>query len=245
MVRRVRGFADFAAAANGISDPAGLEIAYREAAKQQGFENVVMASVSNGRLCDVHWQELPEGYVSYYVDRRFDKVDPILARSYVSMVPFFWSDLTPGRHFSKEEAAFLNECEDIGVHTGLTIPVHGPGSRLFLFSLSMRERETEPRHLFSELCQMTYHTFSQLIGANADFLAGSPAQMESPVHLSEREVECLQWAKHGKSNPDIGEILGVSSKTVEFHLSNAMTKLGANNRMMAVVIALQKGIIQL
>jgi DNA-binding CsgD family transcriptional regulator len=58
-------------------------------------------------------------------------------------------------------------------------------------------------------------------------------------------VECLRWCKEGKTNWEIGEILSISEKTVEFHLSNTMRKLGASNRITAVVIGIKQGLIAL
>src|ERR1700730_11774734 len=36
--------------------------------------------------------------------------------------------------------------------------------------------------------------------------------------LSPRELECLKWVLDGKSDTDIGEILGISPNTVHFHV---------------------------
>jgi DNA-binding CsgD family transcriptional regulator len=63
--------------------------------------------------------------------------------------------------------------------------------------------------------------------------------------LTPQELECLRWCKEGKTNWEIGEILAISEKTAEFHLGNAMRKLGANNRITAVVISIKLGIIAL
>jgi DNA-binding CsgD family transcriptional regulator len=63
--------------------------------------------------------------------------------------------------------------------------------------------------------------------------------------LTQKETECLSWCKEGKTNWEIGEILSISEKTVEFHLSNTIRKLGVSNRITAVVKALQLGLIKL
>lgn len=63
--------------------------------------------------------------------------------------------------------------------------------------------------------------------------------------LTAKETECLRWCKEGKTNWEIGEILSISEKTVEFHLGNSMRKLGANNRITAVVVGLKRGVIEL
>jgi DNA-binding CsgD family transcriptional regulator len=60
-----------------------------------------------------------------------------------------------------------------------------------------------------------------------------------------RERECLRWCKAGKSAWDISRILGISERTAQFHISNAMAKLGAPNRITAVVMAIQRGLLSL
>lgn len=63
--------------------------------------------------------------------------------------------------------------------------------------------------------------------------------------LTAKERQCLQWCKEGKTNWEIGEIMAISEKTVEFHLGNVMRKLGAANRITAVVMGIKHGCIQL
>ena len=65
------------------------------------------------------------------------------------------------------------------------------------------------------------------------------------VDLTERELEVLRWCKAGKTRPEIGDILSISSRTVAFHLEQIMNKLGANNQVTAVVIAIQRGLLDL
>jgi DNA-binding NarL/FixJ family response regulator len=47
--------------------------------------------------------------------------------------------------------------------------------------------------------------------------------------LSRREQQVVEHVLAGKTNRDVALILGVSSRTVEFHRANAMAKLGAKN----------------
>ncbi|HEX3722904.1 MAG TPA: response regulator transcription factor [Nitrolancea sp.] len=62
--------------------------------------------------------------------------------------------------------------------------------------------------------------------------------------LTAREVEVLQLVAHGSRNTDIAQELGLSIKTVEFHMSNLMSKLGARSRSDAVRAGYQKGILR-
>jgi two-component system, NarL family, response regulator len=63
--------------------------------------------------------------------------------------------------------------------------------------------------------------------------------------LSNRELEILQLVARGKSNKVIGAATRVTESTIKFHVTNIMEKLGASNRMHAVNIACNRGILRL
>ncbi len=70
----------------------------------------------------------------------------------------------------------------------------------------------------------------------------SPGVGPDFVGLSHRQLECLSWAEAGKSARDIGQILGISQRTVEKHLEQACGVLGVRTRIQAVVRARQLGL---
>jgi len=53
--------------------------------------------------------------------------------------------------------------------------------------------------------------------------------------LSQRESEVLSWVAEGKTNYEIGIILGISRRTVDAHLAHTYQKLGVETRMAAVM----------
>jgi DNA-binding response OmpR family regulator len=57
------------------------------------------------------------------------------------------------------------------------------------------------------------------------------------VALAKREVETLTWAARGKTSAEIAQILGLSKRTVDFHIDNARSKLGVATRIQAVAKA--------
>ncbi|MFE0133242.1 response regulator [Streptomyces sp. NPDC059037] len=61
--------------------------------------------------------------------------------------------------------------------------------------------------------------------------------------LTEREEEVLRLMATGLSNPEIARSLMVSLETVKTHVGNVLTKLGAQNRTHAVVIAYESGLV--
>jgi len=61
-------------------------------------------------------------------------------------------------------------------------------------------------------------------------------RLQSP--LSKREHEIIQWVRDGKTNQQIGEVLGISALTVKNHVQSILRKLGASNRAQAVATAM-------
>jgi DNA-binding NarL/FixJ family response regulator len=57
--------------------------------------------------------------------------------------------------------------------------------------------------------------------------------------LTPREAEVLLWIAQGKSNGEIGVILGMSEKTVKIHAGHIFEKLGVDNRNAATVRAIE------
>lgn len=57
------------------------------------------------------------------------------------------------------------------------------------------------------------------------------------ARLGKRELETLTWAARGKTSAEIALILGLSKRTVDFHIDNARCKLGVATRIQAAIKA--------
>jgi two-component system NarL family response regulator len=63
--------------------------------------------------------------------------------------------------------------------------------------------------------------------------------------LTSREVQVLGLIAKGKSNREIAAVLSIGDGTVKWFVKNVLSKLGVNDRTLAVTTALQRGIIRL
>lgn len=68
-------------------------------------------------------------------------------------------------------------------------------------------------------------------------------QQRVQAPLSAREAEVLRWMADGKTSVEAANILGLSERTVNFHVANALLKLGSANKTAAVVKAALLGLI--
>jgi two-component system, NarL family, response regulator LiaR len=62
--------------------------------------------------------------------------------------------------------------------------------------------------------------------------------------LTEREMEVLRLIASGKSNQDVADELYIGIKTVKFHVTNILAKLGVEDRTQAAIYAFKHGLVE-
>jgi DNA-binding NarL/FixJ family response regulator len=76
-------------------------------------------------------------------------------------------------------------------------------------------------------------------------IAAELAEHAADDDLSPREVDVLRLIAAGNANKLIADQLSIGEATVKRHVTNILSKLGANDRTHAVTIGLRRGIIDL
>jgi DNA-binding CsgD family transcriptional regulator len=236
----VTSLEEYIFASSKVESASDLLELYLRAVSAEGYQNAVFVRVRNQRLSSILWTRLPAGYLGEYKTHGWDTIDPIVQYIHGAGRPFRWVDLCAQVALSDQQRLFIEQCRELGVHSGITIPFHCPGSQIDLISLSLRDRMPQASDRMGVLYAISTQYWLKL-GELSDL----PTPPKEMTPLTRRERECLRWCKEGKTNWEIGEIISTSEKTVEFHLSNAIRKLGACNRITAVVIGIKNGVISL
>lgn len=107
-----------------------------------------------------------------------------------------------------------------------------PGKRTKSFMLGLSEALTVQLHSLGRV-----GPDENLFRVTAEDEAGQVKALQDRFELTQREAEVLIWISKGKSNKDIGEILGLSPRTVNKHLEQIFVKQGVENRASAAVRA--------
>lgn len=141
------------------------------------------------------------------------------------------ASMAPGRSVL---AGFQDE---LGAHGYANVLVHGSGALAdgaSVFALLGLPLVPGPRQAyFLELLLPMLHLALQRMGAGQGGLAPRPSPALARA-LSLREREILAWVREGKSNYEMGCILGISAMTVKNHLQRIYKTLGVSNRTHAL-----------
>lgn len=179
----------------------------------------------------------PPAWVERY-SQLYLQDDPLTEDLPDRRLPFLWSEVFIADKLTAKQKDMVTEAQEHGLVNGLTVPIHGKNGEFatvnFVPDASGDANSTIAyyRHLL-HLMALYYHDHAARI--LVDKAMSSPRQKSL---LSPREKEVLQWTARGKSNWEISTVLGISEKSVEFHLDSARRKLQVHNRTHAVVKAI-------
>lgn len=171
-----------------------------------------------------------------YVSRNYVHHDPTVRRLGTVTTPFAWRDVRNGYPEDPLADRVMNEAADFRLRDGIMLPLQTPDGETAGISVSGERLCIEPGD----------HGMLQLIATCAFgrlLLLSGRGSGSGQVRLAPREREALQWAAEGKTDWEIGEVMGISLHGVDFHLRSARTKLGTSSRTQAVAIALRQGLI--
>jgi DNA-binding NarL/FixJ family response regulator len=118
-------------------------------------------------------------------------------------------------------------------------PSFGDIPFILLTALSDRDNELKGRQLGADdyvTKPIDFDMLNVIINARLAGVALTEVWANFIV-LHEREIETLTWVARGKTSAEIAQILGLTKRTVDFHLDNARIKLGATTRTQAAIKA--------
>lgn len=177
--------------------------------------------------------DAPASFIDAFDQRKMLLHHPLVQNALTSNEPFTTrqiqaNDLTPEQRATLE---FIGN--ELNLTAGLIVPVRRSGKLLGIVSYAGARCRLGP--IERSMLHLLAHT--ALVQA---LTLGEGAQAPPVSDLSPRELQCLQWASRGKTDAEIGVILGISARTARFHIENAKRKLGAATRVQAVAEAMRR-----
>ena len=190
--------------------------------------------IPGGRSWDFFFNTWPIEWLREYQTKDYVRHDlvPVVAR--VSVHPFTWREALAVREPTAKQVEHYEWATGLGVIDAFAVPIHYPGGD-FGLCVSVADHRIEK---LSE--RNALQTASLFAHQRCRELGGQSEASTAPTLLTPRELECLRWVLKGKSDNDIGMILGISHTTAHFHIERAKKKLGVKTRTQAAagVVAL-------
>jgi DNA-binding CsgD family transcriptional regulator len=183
----------------------------------------------------------PKEWRSHYVEAGYESIDPTVAHCTKNrrITPLIWDrDLFCGQVAER----LWGEASDFGLASGASFPVRGCNGETAMLSLATSRNPGQARTDIVAMAGAAQLLACYLHEAVARVVLSKEVIPLQQTGLTAREKECLLWAADGKTSWEIGKILGVSERTIIFHVQNAAHKLGVSNRQQAIARALSLGL---
>jgi DNA-binding CsgD family transcriptional regulator len=160
---------------------------------------------------------------------------PFVSRALRSPEPFLISELRADpRHSGRSWIDLMAPAVRWG--DGLVVPVYDGHEPLAGFIFGGRSPDT------SALTQAMLQVLAHAAFNRYRTLQTSPVP-STRSSLTGRELQCLRLVAGGKSDSEAAKALGISARTVRFHMDSVKTKLSVDSRVRAVARALRDRII--
>ena len=226
----------FAEAAQSCASLGGLRDLLGSIVPELGFDYFALVdhsslSATGGGF--VRLDNYPQGWVEELTLAGLAADDPVHLASRRSNRGFGWRELDALIRLERRHSEILERSRAHGLGPGFTIPANVPGEPSASCSFAVAAGTPLPAQRLG--C-------AELVGAHA--LAAARrlrprGQGSRPPHLSRRELDCLRLVALGKTDWEIGRILGLSTETVRQYVKRARAAYDAVSRAQLVAFALR------
>ena len=164
--------------------------------------------------------------------------DPVIQHSSKSNLPLIWNQA----FYENADAGALWELYKANdFDSGIAISMRDHLGNGYKIGLARDQPLTTDARELSRLVAdaQLFGTFAQ----SAMNRVWNPQPDADFAKLSLRQLECLRWTMEGKTAREIGDILNITERTANFHLTNAAQRLCSDSKYAAVIKAIRIGLI--
>ena len=175
------------------------------------------------------WQER-------YQRQNFIEQDPTVLLGRRTNAPMLWCE-----QLFEEAKSMWEEAQAHGLQHGWSQSSIDSTGAASLLSLSRSQDKISQLELVEKECRMRWLVQVAHLALSKAYKTESEGN--TLPELSKRETEVMRWSADGKSAVEVADILNLSKNTVDFHIKNAVQKLGTKNKTAAVVRAVMLGLL--
>ncbi|RXJ71247.1 hypothetical protein CS022_21545 [Veronia nyctiphanis] len=211
-----------------------------EFGKEFGLKNYLLCVFTPTHLQEAELfmvNNYPSEWLTRYFEHSYKHTDPVVMHCLNGITPILWQNTEVICQVKPEcDINIMYEAQEFGLQDGITVPLRGMGGEFGLFSYSTdtvigMDDQMQISSIMLGIVPFLYEAISRIQAKKSGV----------DIKLTQRELECMKWTAEGKTAWETAQILGVSERTVNFHVNNVIEKMGASNRQHAVAKVLLKG----
>jgi LuxR family quorum sensing-dependent transcriptional regulator len=216
--------------------PAAVCEAVLRATRRFGVEHVLAGTIPTpgtdrgSHRAHVILEQWPSEWMERYFSCGYLERDPTVRRVVAAAPAFRWDDLQVEEPV---ERRVMDEARDFQLGDGITVPLVTLEGNAAGFSLAGERIDVAPQD----------HGAVSLIATYALGRALMLDEATPVLTLSAREREALQWAAEGKTEWEMGVLMGISEHGADKHMRSVRVKLGASSAVHAVAKGIRLGLI--
>src|SRR5215472_3169833 len=186
--------------------------------------------------------DYPDLWTDMIIARGYYTDDPVMAASERSAAAFDWFDLPDIIELTERHVEIIEAAHDVGIGNGFVIPVHIPGEYPGSCTFTVRTGRSLPVANFPAAQYVGCFAFEAARRMSPAIAKFRPqGETSTSQTLTQRQSDCLLLVAKGKSDWDIGRLLGISDQTVHKHIEESKRRYGVPTRMQLVIRALFNG----
>lgn len=187
---------------------------------------------------DVLNVNFPQIWLFQYWRNGYGKVDPVLQALVRSQKAQVWNQVYASAK-SEKEKEFIETATSFGLGDGVTVGTLDPSCAVTSFFAFGGGEPAQHKRYVKFLDYLGQHLHLALLRSSSKTTCTTSKCVNA---LSPKEVTILNWMKDGKTNWEIAQIIGVTERTIRFHVESIFSKLNVTSRTQAVAVAVQHGL---
>jgi hypothetical protein len=179
-----------------------LNSVFRPALHKLGFSLFAGLEIANPRGHSTVEVEFGEGFGSWwahYKDMGYAADDPMIKECIRTLDSFFWSDVIARRELSAKERVIMDDARSHHLHDGFLAPLHkSDGS---IFTVLLAGEHCDSHDIYTRATANLFSSYYGMLGRRLYDASRPHPRTTEP--LTARQVECLSWARKGKSSKSL------------------------------------------
>jgi DNA-binding CsgD family transcriptional regulator len=216
-----------------------LVTAFDSQVKALGMNKFCLFEIASIGIC---WRKqlvigtFPDEFLDRFWHERRTFDSPYIRHAQLYGRPFTASEVKTRPNLSRRERQSIQLTTKSGFPDGIFFPQKTRFHRIAFIVITGDTRQLSKGQIYSLscVCLRFYQRACTLDPNGQDEAAGLDTGA-----LTERERECLTWVALGNIDKQIAKRLGITERTVKYHINNAKKKLGVTTRLQGVITAMR------